>query len=968
MQDVEQRRRFLARLRPEIRKLCVVRTFTDIEELVGAATEVERVLAELGETPYEPLREEQEEEASESSVERQVTALNNALINFFKGNAHNPTSSSSSTVFGGCQICRAGDHMATTCPRLNEARPKCAKCNMPHRTENCGIKSTYCAGLGHSEDKCWKKPHFGTTNFLEVLQNDEATLQQFNRLCGSEKIFSYTGAPRRRMSVEVTTGGTVPSPEVANGVTIHQGLGVDEKVSPTTMQDLPAYEASIDNDKKTESMEAIVGQGVAPSPMKHQETRTTGMAVSDAILVVKPGKSAQNTDGVFGSVVNGMNEQLNNVEDLEVKCLTEESPGILKEEVRANPQKGIPTGFLSDNVLCSTDLIHTSINLVNFTKVDTNSDALPAHEQEAVESLSHKSLERKSVTLDCGVGKDLVKGDSLLMVPSLDSACQSAQRSGSMHTSDQELTAAAMMKEALVYPSESHSDVLSGMEEDLHAMGTHSESATCSPDASQVIMPSEHDQETRENEKSTCQSGLQTDSLGSTHDIPSEEIMVPPNVTKEVDIQSQTSALAQQSDLDVDEPTSIADANQEQGASSKMTSMVSARSSSLDTSHAIHHVSPMPCPKQEPETTSGNIRPASFALGKLVTSNLELEGSVSKQEFGDIFLEPDSGFHSHSLGPESSQELEPAMSSFKLSSSLDDEGAAMNSKELPSSITDVDHKEDAFELEKYPETKESPTNMLVLPNIPHLNRVQLDQEGSIALNYFHKSSTTDFSNANAYEPALNLITDGMTRSGTSDLEILVVHDADDKSSVSLNIISSTTGILPSMDSSHLDPKGCAIPPYSDHGSIQPHIEEKFPREITTSFPIESITEEELNEAAVSKVETYKDSADGMMDLSGSLEPLDCQVYVNCISPNFHEAPKEEVKRQIDVMVDLGKMKPSNSEYACHVTLPMKRDVSRRFCEDYRLLSCNRLCMIQDAEGRQWERSCRDFQIYHMQPD
>ncbi len=38
--DAEQRRRFLARLRPEIRKLCVVRNFADIEELVGAASEV----------------------------------------------------------------------------------------------------------------------------------------------------------------------------------------------------------------------------------------------------------------------------------------------------------------------------------------------------------------------------------------------------------------------------------------------------------------------------------------------------------------------------------------------------------------------------------------------------------------------------------------------------------------------------------------------------------------------------------------------------------------------------------------------------------------------------------------------------------------------------------------------------------------------------------------------------------------
>jgi hypothetical protein len=155
--------------------------FANIEELIGVATEVEKVLGELGETPYEPLREEQEEETLESNVEKQVNALNNTLINFFKGNAHDPASSSSSNVFRGCQICRGGNHMATTCPRLNEARPKCAKCNMPHRTENCGIKCTLCAGLGHSEDRCWKKPkegksHSGGTNFVEVLLNDEEAM------------------------------------------------------------------------------------------------------------------------------------------------------------------------------------------------------------------------------------------------------------------------------------------------------------------------------------------------------------------------------------------------------------------------------------------------------------------------------------------------------------------------------------------------------------------------------------------------------------------------------------------------------------------------------------------------------------------------------------------------------------------------------------------------------------------------
>jgi len=120
IQNAEQKRRFLARLRPEIQKLCVVRTFTDIEELVSATIELERILGELGETPFEPLKEEQEEGVVEMMMEKQVTTLNNKLINFLKGNVPNPVASSSSTMFKGCQICKGGDHIATTCLRLNE--------------------------------------------------------------------------------------------------------------------------------------------------------------------------------------------------------------------------------------------------------------------------------------------------------------------------------------------------------------------------------------------------------------------------------------------------------------------------------------------------------------------------------------------------------------------------------------------------------------------------------------------------------------------------------------------------------------------------------------------------------------------------------------------------------------------------------------------------------------------------------
>jgi len=73
----------------------------------------------------------------------------------------------------------------------------CAKCGMFHRTENCGIKCSFYSGLDHYKDRCWKKPrdgksHSRTTNFLEVLLNDEkTTIQQLNKLCGDENIFFH---------------------------------------------------------------------------------------------------------------------------------------------------------------------------------------------------------------------------------------------------------------------------------------------------------------------------------------------------------------------------------------------------------------------------------------------------------------------------------------------------------------------------------------------------------------------------------------------------------------------------------------------------------------------------------------------------------------------------------------------------------------------------------------------------------
>ncbi len=52
---------------------------------MATAVEVERVLGELGETSLEPLKEEQEEGIEETIMEKQVNALNETLVNFFKG-------------------------------------------------------------------------------------------------------------------------------------------------------------------------------------------------------------------------------------------------------------------------------------------------------------------------------------------------------------------------------------------------------------------------------------------------------------------------------------------------------------------------------------------------------------------------------------------------------------------------------------------------------------------------------------------------------------------------------------------------------------------------------------------------------------------------------------------------------------------------------------------------------------------
>jgi hypothetical protein len=84
IQDAEQHHRFMARLRPKIRKFCLVRTYTNIEEVIVVDVEIERILGELGATPYEPMKEKHDETTSrESTTNRQLNVSNESLINFF---------------------------------------------------------------------------------------------------------------------------------------------------------------------------------------------------------------------------------------------------------------------------------------------------------------------------------------------------------------------------------------------------------------------------------------------------------------------------------------------------------------------------------------------------------------------------------------------------------------------------------------------------------------------------------------------------------------------------------------------------------------------------------------------------------------------------------------------------------------------------------------------------------------------
>ncbi len=61
-----------------------------MDELLSVAIKVEKMLEEIGKTPYEPLHEEREEELAlgETNIDKQLQEFNETLVKYFGQGTH----------------------------------------------------------------------------------------------------------------------------------------------------------------------------------------------------------------------------------------------------------------------------------------------------------------------------------------------------------------------------------------------------------------------------------------------------------------------------------------------------------------------------------------------------------------------------------------------------------------------------------------------------------------------------------------------------------------------------------------------------------------------------------------------------------------------------------------------------------------------------------------------------------------
>jgi hypothetical protein len=107
------------------------------------------------------MKEKQDETTfGESTTIRQFHVLNEILINFFRKGTDGkvgPSTRFSFNIHNCCQLCHSKEHTTSTRFKLVDIRPKCAKCEGGHKTDNCGLKCSIYFRLGHTEDRGWKK-------------------------------------------------------------------------------------------------------------------------------------------------------------------------------------------------------------------------------------------------------------------------------------------------------------------------------------------------------------------------------------------------------------------------------------------------------------------------------------------------------------------------------------------------------------------------------------------------------------------------------------------------------------------------------------------------------------------------------------------------------------------------------------------------------------------------------------------
>ncbi len=126
--------------------------YANMDALFVAALEIEKNLVELGEIPFELLKEDQEEGfIVDAIVEKQVNALNESFINFFRQgiSSNNGTGTSRANTISIRQLCNFVDHIAFIYSKIGDLKPKCDECGLLHRIKNCGLKCGYYTSMGH---------------------------------------------------------------------------------------------------------------------------------------------------------------------------------------------------------------------------------------------------------------------------------------------------------------------------------------------------------------------------------------------------------------------------------------------------------------------------------------------------------------------------------------------------------------------------------------------------------------------------------------------------------------------------------------------------------------------------------------------------------------------------------------------------------------------------------------------------